>query len=1035
MKKIFFLALMVLGASLSAQVTTINQNVYGSTVKSVMNTNFSNLQDSVDAVAATATAEGVGTLRDSVIINTTQLQDSLGWFNVLSYGAVGDSVTDDTEAFRSAIAAAGSRKVFVPDGVYRITDSIYTNQSPNIVGVSNDRVPGQSSKIVLVNNKPFLYVDSISGSPYGTGGSVRFLQISGLADTDSTNQHGVVVNANKRWIIEDNTFVNIGGYGVKLGDDYHSVMVTIHRNSFRECLSAVYGRKVAGEAVNAVNIINNHIAYSNGHGIDLIGKSINVTNNIIEFNDSAGVFFDPRTIGEVDCIVDGFNITGQNHFEDNGGGEIFGWHYYNTSGSIDQMIYGLIIEGNTFSTSISYDKPQASAMITFQQAAGSTGGSRMRDLTVGQNRYITSNSTPFVDLNGGSVGSQADIRNDCKVWIPQIDDHSSYFLGLGGASVDFEGYSNAGAVEIYSITAGTGITETMLSRNMQLSLSAAVDISSNPQIVNGLWSTQVITIYGNSDSNTLTLDDGTGLQLPGGQMVLDQYSNITLRWSQNEWVEVSRSVPYWEDITVTGTITNTEVQTNTTQLQDSLGWFNVLSYGAVGDSLTASANANRLAIQAAIDAANHGSEIILPKGDYYIDSTITLNKTVKFTGAGWNDGTTLIPTRNYPIIRIAHRSETGGTYPLGGVVSGFMFAGSNSTDSSNQIGIKHDPLGKWLITRNLFYQLGGKGVDIGDSLASGSVDIHNNVFRENWGQSVYARWKEDTVVNGPDIVNNQFYNNHHHAIDVIASQMQVIDNSIELNDSCGIIFNPMNVVGDCSVSNNVIRGNWFEDNGGGHIFVWYGWEAGSIDKLNYGLTIDGNNRFAQSGAFDKPETTAQITFAAIPTSTSAGRMRDLTVGKNRYISAFPSVDMGGDQIGGIQNDCKLWIPDITASDIPSDFLNLDRASIILRGYAASGFDGISPTAGSGITQAMLTRVMKNQVGAAIDITADPQIEDGFWDGQTITIIGNHNTNTLTLDDGTGLSLAGAASFVIGTDDQITLMYINSDWIEISRSDN
>lgn len=56
-------------------------------------------------------------------------------------------------------------------------------------------------------------------------------------------------------------------------------------------------------------------------------------------------------------------------------------------------------------------------------------------------------------------------------------------------------------------------------------------------------------------------------------------------------------------------------------------------------------------------------------------------------------------------------------------------------------------------------------------------------------------------------------------------------------------------------------------------------------------------------------------------------------------------------------------------------------------------------------------------------------------GQIITIIGSSDSNTLTLDDGTGLRLTGQC--VLGISDNITLLYEGTigDWIEISRSNN
>jgi hypothetical protein len=89
---------------------------------------------------------------------------------------------------------------------------------------------------------------------------------------------------------------------------------------------------------------------------------------------------------------------------------------------------------------------------------------------------------------------------------------------------------------------------------------------------------------------------------------------------------------------------------------------------------------------------------------------------------------------------------------------------------------------------------------------------------------------------------------------------------------------------------------------------------------------------------------------------------------------------------------------------------------------------------TGITRDMLAPIMIANLGAAIDISANPQIAAGS-SGQIITIIGDSNTNTLTLNDTNGLALAGVC--VLGNDDTITLVYSTWSglWTEISRANN
>lgn len=74
-------------------------------------------------------------------------------------------------------------------------------------------------------------------------------------------------------------------------------------------------------------------------------------------------------------------------------------------------------------------------------------------------------------------------------------------------------------------------------------------------------------------------------------------------------------------------------------------------------------------------------------------------------------------------------------------------------------------------------------------------------------------------------------------------------------------------------------------------------------------------------------------------------------------------------------------------------------------------------------------------GAAVDLTSSPQVVAGQFDGQQLTIVGNDDTNILQLDDGDGLSLAGAASAVLAAGDSILLRWDDTDslWREMLRA--
>jgi len=69
----------------------------------------------------------------------------------------------------------------------------------------------------------------------------------------------------------------------------------------------------------------------------------------------------------------------------------------------------------------------------------------------------------------------------------------------------------------------------------------------------------------------------------------------------------------------------------------------------------------------------------------------------------------------------------------------------------------------------------------------------------------------------------------------------------------------------------------------------------------------------------------------------------------------------------------------------------------------------------------------------IDITADPQIAAGS-DGDILTLEGTSDTNTVKLENGTGLSLISGESYIIKDNYIMTLVYDLSAslWREASR---
>jgi hypothetical protein len=122
-----------------------------------------------------------------------------------------------------------------------------------------------------------------------------------------------------------------------------------------------------------------------------------------------------------------------------------------------------------------------------------------------------------------SLDDSADVNNPKGLFLAPLERDSVYNTG--------------------NIVAGTGITVGQVHEYMFYNGSSAINITANPQIALGVGIVE-ITIIGGSDSNTLTLDDGTGLQLEGGaSCVLGAGDVIKLLYNYqlNLYVEMSRS--------------------------------------------------------------------------------------------------------------------------------------------------------------------------------------------------------------------------------------------------------------------------------------------------------------------------------------------------------------------------------------------------------------------------------------------------------------------------------------------------------------
>jgi hypothetical protein len=135
--------------------------------------------------------------------------------------------------------------------------------------------------------------------------------------------------------------------------------------------------------------------------------------------------------------------------------------------------------------------------------------------------------------------------------------------------------------------------------------------------------------------------------------------------------------------------------------------------------------------------------------------------------------------------------------------------------------------------------------------------------------------------------------------------------------------------------------------------------------------------------------------------------------------------------------------------LPSASTPTGSSDYVNKGYADAHYGGsgvnsqgtmsapISITAAGGITPtaSVYDQIMCVQgSGGAVDITANPQIVAGTIAWQKLELIGASDTNTLKLDDGTGLALSGP--FIMKKGSVIGLIWdsVNSLWRERFRNE-
>ncbi|MBR6739541.1 MAG: right-handed parallel beta-helix repeat-containing protein [Clostridia bacterium] len=254
-------------------------------------------------------------------------------FDITEFGAVGDGVTDSTEAIRAAAAAAAEVHgvIMVPPGVY-CSGSFHLGEGVTLQGMAAWSYRSDRGSVIVLNDPEADCLVDITG---GFGCAIKDICLNGRSL--GKNIHGVKLEWERHngGGEEDTPTVDNCRIGNFTGNGLHFSRVWCY--SVRHCM--IFANSGAGLYMDGWDafILDNWFAANAGGGIRC-GQclaAVTMTGNRIEWNGIGGVIFASK------CNGDSVNING-NFFDDCGGPAI------KAVIGDTAMLFNVTVTGNTF---------------------------------------------------------------------------------------------------------------------------------------------------------------------------------------------------------------------------------------------------------------------------------------------------------------------------------------------------------------------------------------------------------------------------------------------------------------------------------------------------------------------------------------------------------------------------------------------------------------------------------------------------------------------------------------------------------------
>lgn len=310
------------------------------------------------------------TARELLAQFTTQSQmssffiDKMGIYNVKSYGAKGDGVTDDTASVEATIVAAniaGGGTIFSPRGTYRFTTAIANSLTLNNIRFTGDNATWyldfttasthllylQGSNITV----DFLNFDSNPAFARNlTGGA--FILVNGANNVFVTENRFnncpsaniYLVNSAHDIIISNNLIQNSKADGIHITNGSYSVIVNGNNlyNTGDDGISVVWYSNSLNQPQD-ITISDNLIKNSQASGIAVYhGKNVVIDNNTVLTTINHGI-----AVAQNDRADNSLDITIQNNYLKNIGSVIT-----SHMGIYIDLVNISIVKNNTIDTTI-----------------------------------------------------------------------------------------------------------------------------------------------------------------------------------------------------------------------------------------------------------------------------------------------------------------------------------------------------------------------------------------------------------------------------------------------------------------------------------------------------------------------------------------------------------------------------------------------------------------------------------------------------------------------------------------------------------